>query len=169
MAKKIVFNVKEEQYKNILKMQEKRDFFNISETLRYCISETTSRELDNYKELEKAKLKARVSPQERLSARLQAEDARNQHKKDRAIESRAEVCESMGGRVTEENGVKMCTYATFTEHAQTKQVEKNETTIPLEAVGDDLPQYQFRDMFGQTGDEVKKKLTKKYNEQSTMA
>lgn len=169
MTKKIVFNIKDEQHENILKLQEKRDFFTVSETIRFCISETTSRELDNYKELEKAKLKARVTPQERLAARLQAEDARNQHKKDRVVESRVEVCESMGGRVTEENGVKMCTYATFTESAQTKQVEKNEVTIPLEAVGDDLPQYQFRDMFGQTGDEIKKKLTKKYNEQNTMA
>ena len=87
------------------------------------------------------------------------------HKKGKELQARIAVCEEMDGTVGEENGVPVCVYPAYEQDAQTKNVNRRYVTVPLEAVGDDLPQYQFRDMFGQTGADVKEKLLKMFNEQ----
>lgn len=160
--KKIVFNVRDEQYELVLELVKRKNFFNVSEALRFCIVDTTERHLNNYKEIAKLKMKNKPTPKDKALAEMEAEDERRRLKEERVYSEKREICVALNGTEQEQNGFPVCVFKKYTELPGNRGLEETLTTIPFENLTEEQIQLQYQDMVGLTGLDVKKRLINKY-------
>ena len=153
MAKKLILNIAEEMEAQIITIQKDHGFFTKAEAARACLNE-------GIRKLNPAYIQARKStrsPEERARELEEAKDARDQMKFDNLINEKQNICDILGGDIENIEGNPHCRYKIHTEMAG-KQVKSIDMLEPLADMNMNAVERQYRDIFGETGPEVKVKL-----------
>lgn len=148
------------QYNTLKELKTARDFVNISETVRFLISEAKDRYLNNYRVLQAKRLElTKASPEERAAHRKAVSEATQALEAADALEAARNICAALGGTEFDLNGVPHCRYTTYTQMTP-HTVEATPTEIGLGELTEAHIRLQYRDLLGGDGPDAKIKLTK---------
>ena len=160
--KRIVFNISDDQEVLLDKLMKTKYLFSVSEAMRFLLVDCAERYLNNYKQVALQKLASKPTPKERATAQMDAQDERKKIKEEKWIESRRDICEVLGGSVSEDSGGHLvCIFNKFQELPGQRGIQSSVTTIPLELLTEEQITLQYMDMAGRSGLDIKEKLLAK--------
>jgi len=145
--KRIIVNISEEQYQNIETIMHKRGLFNVSETIRYMISEISNRELNNYREIAKARMKAKANPESKEAvALMKVEKLRNKC---------LDIVKRIGG-TTAVDPVDNFEYVQYSVYEEIPggMIQRYEIKERLDNMNEQTVLYQYKNLLGLHGVEV---------------
>lgn len=158
MAKKhrIVLILNDKQKSLLEDLTEKRGFNRGTETCYWMIGEMHSREFPSYVQSRRQP----ITPLEREQARLEAREVGEKIKKEADYKKKVLICEALEGIVDESSGVPHCRYMKYQEEVG-GTLSKVQMVEPFSTLDEDLIHYQYTDLMGNQGPEVKKKCKQK--------
>lgn len=154
---KIHININEKQSEMVEKIKNDNGLFSISEAVRFCISYTYKKENPGYIELQKERLATRLTPEEKARGQVAMRELRDNEKANKSFKLKTGICEELGGTMEMINGQSHCVYKLYTE-VPGHEVESVPITEPFDTLSEDTVNFQYRDLMGNTGKIVKKKL-----------
>lgn len=153
MVKKLIVNIADEMETQLTQIQREQGFFTKAETVRACLNEGMRKLNPAYIQVRKTQR----TPEERAIANEEAREAREKMKFDSLVAEKSNICDILEGQIEDIAGFPHCKYRVYTEMAG-KTVDSVPVTEPLENLNQNSIDLQYRDIFGNTGPEVKKKL-----------
>ena len=141
------------------RIQEKRGIMSVTETLRYCISETHAKEFKDYIEVQRQR--ALIDPKEKAiikaDASIEAEARREKAKLDKARNHAIGLCNAMNGEVVIDptTGFESCRYTMY-NMSSPWIINEHEVTEPLDILNDETPSLQYQGLMNERGEEGKR-------------
>lgn len=151
--KKIVFNFTDSHLEQLEEIRIKRNMFDRSEVVRYCLAETHIREFPEYIKVQRDKLKE--TPETIAAKHIALEEAKDSVKIDRERDKNAGICFSLdGAEITTIDGREYCQYPMYTMSSP-HTVDIITQKEPLVMMNPEMTSLQYRDVFGNSGPQAK--------------
>jgi hypothetical protein len=150
------FNLSARTINYLDSIQDKYGISTRTDTLRMVIANQHSKEFPEYIQV----AKNRPSPVDREIAKLDAQEAKGEVKKKRENDHQREICLIMdNASITThpENGNPACRYPIYTTKSP-HTVDITWFTEELSVINDETPNLQYRGLFGEKGEEGKRKV-----------
>jgi len=145
--KKILLGLTEDEYSRLEKLRFNRGLRNSTDVIRVCIAEVFKREFPAYIYSKPKKM----TPEEKVESQMVIEQAKIRAKE----QIQLDICEKLGGK--ENDGY--CFYQTYSI-VPGNEVEVYNVQEPIEMLTDEYLDFQYRNLFNQTGEEAKKQVLK---------
>jgi hypothetical protein len=157
--KLIQVNLQEEIINMAKEIQEDRHIGNFTEAIRYCIRETHERIFLDYKRLQSARqdpTKIKEKSIIKNVSKIEAEEMREQARKDKERNHAIGLCEAMGGTVLIDptTGFESCRYTMY-NMSSPWIINEHEVTESLEILNDETPSLQYQGLMNERGAEGK--------------
>ena len=133
MIKKLI-SLSDESIEMINKLKKKHGHLTDAEVLRTSLSVYYSRTFKDYVDIKTAPGR---DPEEAARRKIEIQNRKEELEKERELDEKLAIVESLEGRVIEKNGIKYCRYFTHDLHKSYEQ------EISLLNLTDDLVNYQY--------------------------